>query len=409
MTNFIKTFNNSLLLEKRSDSLAKLSKDVLSTFKDKLQSKDKLQIFINNEILIDEVFLTFAKNNNIVIKQLFNESMMKWSDEIKNEEFYQGVFLVSSSDLEFILATLFYKGTGFEDQLGTFIIVNDDNINKLIELKKKYLLFSREVDHFNCTIKVFDSNDIAYQKNSKWEDLFLPDELKTDIKSLVEVFLKSKDFYLENRIPWKRGIILSGEPGNGKSTLIKTIISNYNFKPVTIVPEANNDMLRSAFLYAEHQSPSLLYFEDLDSLFERGLDLSTFLNLMDGIQTRNGMLVIATANDLTSFKSNVIDRPSRFDRKIEIPLPDAKQATKYLKSLFKDSLSEKDLKNIVKICVKNKLSYAYLKEIYISTKYVLISEDRKDLKIDDVNEVINKLLQERVTNLKSVNTDKYLQ
>lgn len=409
MTNFIKTFNNSLLLEKRSDSLAKLSKDVLSTFKDKLQSKDKLQIFINNEILIDEVFLTFAKNNNIVIKQLFNESMMKWSDEIKNEEFYQGVFLVSSSDLEFILATLFYKGTGFEDQLGTFIIVNDDNINKLIELKKKYLLFSREVDHFNCTIKVFDSNDIAYQKNSKWEDLFLPDELKTDIKSLVEVFLKSKDFYLENRIPWKRGIILSGEPGNGKSTLIKTIISNYNFKPVTIVPEANNDMLRSAFLYAEHQSPSLLYFEDLDSLFERGLDLSTFLNLMDGIQTRNGMLVIATANDLTSFKSNVIDSPSRFDRKIEIPLPDAKQATKYLKSLFKDSLSEKDLKNIVKICVKNKLSYAYLKEIYISTKYVLISEDRKDLKIDDVNEVINKLLQERVTNLKSVNTDKYLQ
>ena len=87
---------------------------------------------------------------------------------------------------------------------------------------------------------------------------------------------------------------------------------------------ANDEAVREAFSYAEEQSPALLYFEDLDSLLEKNVDISSFLNLMDGISAKNGLLVIATANDVKKLKSNITDRPSRFDRKFEITLPTAR-------------------------------------------------------------------------------------
>ena len=102
---------------------------------------------------------------------------------------------------------------------------------------------------------------------------------------------------MQNTIPWKRGILLYGKPGNGKTSIIRTIMSVYNFKPVTIAAGANDEAVREAFSYAEEQVPALLYFEDLDSLLEKNVDPSSFLNLMDGISAKNGLLVIATAND----------------------------------------------------------------------------------------------------------------
>ena len=113
--------------------------------------------------------------------------------------------------------------------------------------------------------------------------------------------------------------MLYGKPGNGKTSIIRTIMSAYNFKPVTIVAGANDEAVREAFTYAEDQSPALLYFEDLDSLLEKSVDISSFLNLMDGISAKNGLLVVATANDVKKLKTNITERPSRFDRKFEIP------------------------------------------------------------------------------------------
>ena len=81
--------------------------------------------------------------------------------------------------------------------------------------------------------------------------------------------MASKDFYPKNRIPWKRGFLIVWAPGNGKTSIIRTIMSDYAFKPVTIAPGANDKAVREAFTYAEEQSPALLYFEDLDSFWKK--------------------------------------------------------------------------------------------------------------------------------------------
>ena len=146
---------------------------------------------------------------------------------------------------------------------------------------------------------------------------------------------------------------------------------------ITITSTADDASIRESFYYAEQQSPSLLYFEDLDSLLERNIDLSSFLNLMDGISTKNGLLVIATANDISRFKTNITDRPSRFDRKIKVPSPDFSMSLGYLKKMFGSSLILDKVRSLAKIVSSHSFSYAYIKELYISSMFEAISNNRK--------------------------------
>jgi SpoVK/Ycf46/Vps4 family AAA+-type ATPase len=236
----------------------------------------------------------------------------------------------------------------------------------------------------------------------------LPKDIKDELQAMVENFLNSQEFYLKNKIPWKRGILLYGKPGNGKTSIIRTIMSAYNFKPVTIVAGANDDAVREAFSYAEEQSPALLYFEDLDSLLEKSVDISSFLNLMDGISAKNGLLVVATANDVKKLKTNITDRPSRFDRKFEIPLPNAEMAYIYLKRWFGNLTTPKKCKELAKYAAKYEFSYAYLKELYISTMFEALAHNRKLPTEKDIDNALTRLIKDKnLLNSGAINMDKY--
>ncbi len=179
-----------------------------------------------------------------------------------------------------------------------------------------------------------------------------------------------------------------------KSSTIRTIISSYDFKPVTVQSgsQTNDDVLTEAFAYAQEQSPGLLYIEDLDSMLNSGfVSLSHFLNLMDGVATKNGILIIATANDISKLKESVVNRPSRFDRKFEFPLPDEDMTRDYLKKWFKRSLKKSEYDKLVTIACDNNFSYAYLKELYLTSIFNAISEDRKKPTFNDISNAMEQL------------------
>ncbi len=190
------------------------------------------------------------------------------------------------------------------------------------------------------------------------------------------------------------GILLFGEPGNGKSSCVKTLIATYNFKAVTIAPHAGDEAVREAFAYAEEQSPALLYFEDLDSLLEH-INVSAFLNLLDGVATKNGLLVVATANKMSKLEDNIKRRPSRFDRKWEIPLPDKEMAVNYLKKWFGTMLTAKKIDELALDATKNKFSYAYLKDLYISSFFIALSNNRTKPSVSDVNDALKQVKNDR--------------
>jgi hypothetical protein len=382
----------------------------LENFNCHLEDGDDLEKFVHNRVIIDGQFIRFCEENKVEIDCLFKDSNISWQTDHGFEKFFmQGVFRIKTKNLEFLHAALFHKGNQNEDEISFFVIVSRKNYQAYLELRNQFDTWIQERDRSNLHIRVVDGEDVPYTKDSNWEDLFLPNDLKNELKGLVENFLASKDFYLERKIPWKRGILLYGKPGNGKTSIIRTIMSQYNFKPITLVAEANNDAVREAFSYAEEQSPSLLYFEDLDSMFEKGIDISTFLNLMDGISARNGMLIIATANEVRKLKANITQRPSRFDRKFEIPLPNQEMAYIYLNRWFGNILDTKKCRELAKYTEKYELSYAYLKELYITSMFEALSHNRKAPSIKDIDNALATLIKEKniLKNGNSINTDKY--
>jgi AAA+ superfamily predicted ATPase len=398
------------LPERPLHSFLDLMKWAQDNFSNHLSDNEGLNRFIHNRIIIDGQFLSFCKENKVSVKQLYNDAVISWKTEHNYERFFfQGVFLVKGPGFEFLHAALFHKGNQNEDEVGFFVIVSNNNYEAYVNLRNSFDSWVQQRDRSNLHIRVMDGEDIPYTKDHTWDDLFLPTDIKVELRNLVENFLKSKDFYLSNNIPWKRGLLLFGKPGNGKTSIIRTIISMYNFKPVTIAATANDDAVQEAFRYAEEQSPSLLYFEDLDSLLEKNVDASSFLNLMDGISAKNGLLVVATANEVKKLKANITDRPSRFDRKIEIPLPDSEMAYIYLRKWFNNLISPAQCKELAKYAEKYKFSYAYLKDLYISVMFEALSANRKKPNAKDIKIALDKLVKDKniLNTTGSIDTGKY--
>lgn len=382
---------------------------VVGEFRDELEDTEGLTEFVHNRVIIDGQFLQFCEERKVTIECLYKDSVISWKTEHDFEKFFaQGVFLIKAKGVEFLHAALFHKGNQNEDEISFFVVCSQKNYEGYVKLRNEFDAWVLERDRSNLHIRVVEGEDIPYTKDHTWEELFLPEEIKVELKGLVENFLASKDFYLKNRIPWKRGILLYGKPGNGKTSIIRTVMSVYNFKPVTIVAGANDEAVREAFAYAEDQSPALLYFEDLDSLLEKSVDPSSFLNLMDGISAKNGLLVIATANEVKKLKANITDRPSRFDRKFEIPLPNAEMAYIYLKRWFGNLITLKKCKELAKYAAKYEFSYAYLKELYISSMFEALAHDRKAPTEKDVQNALNRLVKDKnLLNSGAINMDRY--
>ncbi len=364
-----------------------------------VSKRDKIHFVINNKITINGSFFEFAETHKINITCLYRDSLTSWKTEYGYEDFIaQGVFLIQSPEVEFIHAALFHKGNQFEDEVSFFIVVDESQFYKYIELRNQYEEWLTVRDRNNLEIYVVGGEGVSYTRDHSWENLFLPEDLKSTIRTSVETWLASKKIYEQAKIPWKRGVLLYGFPGNGKTLIIKTIISNYNFKPVTIEVgnNVNNDILTEAFFYAQEQNTGLLYIEDIDTLFTEGqVSLSHFLNLMDGISSKNGVFVIGTANDLTSLKKSLTDRPSRFDRKWEIPLPSEEMSFKYLSYWFGKFFNADKCREMAKMAVKLNFSYVYLKELYLSSIFNALSFGREQILEKDLETAFNQLVGDK--------------
>lgn len=355
------------------------------------------QVYIHNRIVIDGPFMQFCEERNVDIKCIYRDSVASWKTEHNYEHFVaQGVFLIFGPDFHFYHAALFHKGNQNEDEVSFFVLVNDEYFEKYVQFRNEYDDWVKQRDREIPEIFVAGGQPITYSRDLSWNDLFLPDEVREQIKSSVESFLSAKERYKAKKIPWKKGLLFWGEPGTGKTSCIKLICSEYNFKPVTVQAGHPNpdEVLEEAFYYASEHGPSLLFLEDLSDLLHR-IEVNHFLNLTDGINSKEGVLIIATANNLSKIQQNITDRPSRFDRKIEFPLPDIVMSKKYLYNSFKDAISEKEYKELIDITVKNKFSYAHLQELYFSSFFKADKEGREDPNLDDIKYALGELLSDK--------------
>ncbi|HWD42095.1 MAG TPA: ATP-binding protein [Fimbriimonas sp.] len=180
-------------------------------------------------------------------------------------------------------------------------------------------------------------------KETCWDTLVLPPEMKDRLFADVTSFFAGKETYAKYGMPWKRGVLLYGAPGNGKTHAIKALLKAMR-KPCLIVRSLHdkNDTEERAiariFKRARMTAPTVLVLEDIDSLVSKS-NLSALLNELDGFALNEGLLVIATTNHLNKLDAALSNRPSRFDRKYEFKNPDDAERTTFLRSRF-DRLDE---------------------------------------------------------------------
>jgi SpoVK/Ycf46/Vps4 family AAA+-type ATPase len=169
--------------------------------------------------------------------------------------------------------------------------------------------------------------------------LVLPDDKFKSIIDDIKVFWTAKSKYQEYKFNYKRGILLYGVPGGGKTSLInllaQELIEEHNGIVWTISkPDHIYDFfaLATPFKEIEPNRKFILIIEDIDN-FTSNRDLtSALLQILDGNDKIDNVVVIATTNYPELLEERISSRPSRFDRRYEITTPDEKVREFFIKN-----------------------------------------------------------------------------
>lgn len=216
------------------------------------------------------------------------------------------------------------------------------------------------------------------------DNLVLEGSLKEEITADLEHFLAARETYTHYGVPWKRGIIFIGPPGNGKTHMVKALINRLDHPCLYVKSfksryDTEQASIRAVFERARAVAPCLLVLEDLDTLVTDD-NRAFFLNELDGFATNDGIVIIATTNHPEDLDPAIMDRPSRFDRKYHFNLPANTQRRAYL-AMWNEQLqpelrlSDEGLVQVAR--ATHNFSYAYLKELVLSAMMGWIAHRRE--------------------------------
>lgn len=199
------------------------------------------------------------------------------------------------------------------------------------------------------------------------ELLRMPHSLLDDIIKHVITFWDSREAYKKFDMPYKRGILLYGPPGCGKSSLIKFLINDIIKRNGIAISFPSPDMFSAtvdSIRIIHKDKPIVCIMEDLDVIVN-SYSQSSVLNILDGAtKFYDNILFVATTNYPERLESRIKNRPSRFDKVIKVPYPDPKSRQKYIEFLFRNSKTKcSDIKRWVKDT--ENMSFAHISELFL--------------------------------------------
>lgn len=227
---------------------------------------------------------------------------------------------------------------------------NEKSVNNLIIYKpnvipgkKRTISWKRNVFKTNKTIK----NTIVSENVNKY--------LFDDVKKFIE----NEEYYMKKGLAYKRGYLLHGEPGCGKTSIIKAIANGYDL-PIFIVDlsifENNNELtklINDVNGFVANKQRHMLVFEDVDrtTVFSKNngyyyekkkITEDCILNIIDGLDESYGRIIVMTTNKLDVIKSMpALVRPGRIDATINVTVCTKQQICRILELYFDENYTER--------------------------------------------------------------------
>jgi len=193
-----------------------------------------------------------------------------------------------------------------------------------------------------------------------------PDSNSSKIIQEIEMFWEREALFLKYGVTFKRGVLLWGPPGGGKTCTIKLAISDLVKRNGVVVKFGNPSLTMTGLRVIREiqpETPIIVLMEDLDAIIE-SYNESEVVNILDGVDALNKIIFIATTNYPEKLGERIVNRPSRFDRKIKIGMPSEIARSVFLKKLFE---LEEHKPNIAKWVKDTEgMSIAHIKELFIS-------------------------------------------
>ena len=237
------------------------------------------------------------------------------------------------------------------------------------------------------------------------------DEQILEVKETVELPLTEPELFKKVGIEPPKGILLYGPPGTGKTLLAKAVANETNATFIKVVASEfvkkyigeGARLVREVFELAKEKAPAIIFIDELDAVAAKRLKSSTsgdrevqrtlmqLLAELDGFESRGDIGIIGATN-----RPDILDpallRPGRFDRFIEVPLPNVDGRREILKIHTKNMSLDEEVEIDLLAEMTDELSGADLKAVCTEAGMFAIREKRDKITLTDFMDAIDKVM-----------------
>jgi proteasome regulatory subunit len=257
---------------------------------------------------------------------------------------------------------------------------------------------------------IVKSMEVIEKPNVTYSDIGGLEEQILELREVIELPLKKPELFRELGIEPPKGVLLYGPPGTGKTLLAKAVARESNATFIHVVASEfaqkfvgeGARIVREVFEMAKRKAPSIIFIDEIDAIGAKRLDIGTsgereiqrtlmqLLAELDGFNPLDNVKIIAATNRIDILDPALL-RPGRFDRIIEVPLPDFKGRIEIFNIYLKKMKTSEDINLELIAQLTEGFSGADIKNVCTEAGYIAIRSNRNKITMKDLIEAIEKI------------------